>query len=125
MIKSRSLLYIIDNCGGRKVKCIKLFNKYSTGYATIGDVILVSLKSYRKAIKNRKVKRKSIYLALIVTLRKKIRRYNGMVINSLNNNVVLLTKERNLIGKRIRGSVFMELRQKGFSRIVSIAENVI
>ena len=125
MIKSSTNLYVIDNCGGRKVKCIKLIKKEPWSYATVGDLILVSVKSYRKIIKNRKVKKNSLYLGLIVSTKKYINRLTGFSLNSLWNCVVLLNKERTLIGKRIRGTVFSELRYKGYSRIVSIAENVI
>lgn len=125
MIYPKSNLIIIDNCGGRRVECIKLLNKSALGFASVGDLILVSLKTYRKIIKKRKVKKKSLYLALIVTTKKVVNRYNGSAVYSYTNNVVLLNKEKMLIGKRIRGSVFMELRQKGYSRIASIAENVL
>ncbi len=125
MIKPSSILYIIDNSGGRRVKCIKLLNKSPKSYSTVGDLILVSLKTYRRVIKKKKVKKNSIYLALIVSTRKFINRANGISVSCLENNVVLLNKEKALIGKRIRGSVFSELRQKGYIRIASIAENII
>lgn len=125
MIKPSSILYIIDNCGGRRAQCIKLLNKSPLGYSSVGDLILVSLKSYRRLIKKKKVKKNSIYLALIVSTKKSVNRLNGSSISCLENNIVLLNKDKVLIGKRIRGTVFSELRYKGYLRIASIAENII
>jgi|SaaInlStandDraft_5_1057022.scaffolds.fasta_scaffold18312_3 large subunit ribosomal protein L14 len=125
MIKPSSQLYIIDNSGGRRVHCIKLLKKSPKKYASIGDLVLVTIKTYRKAIKKRLINKNSIYLGLIVSTKKKVNRVNGLTLSSLDNNIVLLSKDHSLIGKRIRGTVFVELREKGFSRIATVAENVL
>jgi large subunit ribosomal protein L14 len=125
MIKVGSTLIVLDNCGGRRVKCIKLFNKMPNSYSSVGDIILVSLKTLRRIIKKKKVKKNTMYLGVIVSTKKHVKRLNGVSVNSLFNYVVILNKEKNIIGKRIRGCVFHELRFKGFSKVISIAEGVL
>lgn len=125
MIKVGSTLIVLDNSGGRRVKCIKLFNKSARNSSSVGDIVLVSLKTLRRIIKKRKVKKNVMYLGVIVSTKKYVNRRNGVSVNSAFNYIVLLNKEKNLIGKRIRGCVFQELRFKGFSKIISIAESVL
>jgi large subunit ribosomal protein L14 len=125
MIKPTSRLIIIDNSGGRRVVCIKLVNKPPKSYASVGDIILVIVKTYRKAIKKRLVNKKQIYNGLIVGTKKNVNRVSGISLNLLYNSMVILSKDYNLIAKRIRGTVFVELRHKNFTKIATIAENVI
>ena len=99
MIKTTSRLIIIDNSGGRRVVCIKLVNKPPKSYASVGDII--------------------------VGTKKNVNRVSGISLNLLYNSMVVLSKDYNLIAKRIRGTVFVELRHKNFTKIATIAENVI
>jgi len=122
MIQVESKLDIADNSGAKLVNCIKVLGGSKRRYASIGDIIVVSVK---EAIPRSKVKKGEIYRAVIVRTRKEIARDNGSVIVFDNNSAVLLNKSNEPIGTRIFGPVARELRQKNFMKIVSLAPEVL
>ena len=122
MIQMESVLEVADNSGAKRVKCIKVLGGSKRKYASVGDVIVVSVKD---AAPNGKVKKGQIARAVIVRTRKEIRRVDGSYIRFDNNSAVLISKEMEPIGTRIFGPVARELRGKGFARIVSWAPEVL
>jgi large subunit ribosomal protein L14 len=122
MIQVESKLDIADNSGAKLVNCIKVLGGSKRRYASIGDIIVVSVK---EAIPRSKVKKGEIYRAVIVRTRKEIARDNGSIIVFDNNSAVLLNKSHEPIGTRIFGPVARELRQKNFMKIVSLAPEVL
>jgi len=122
MIQVESKLDIADNSGAKLVSCIKVLGGSKRRYASIGDIIVVSVK---EAIPRSKVKKGEVYRAVIVRTRKEIARDNGSVIVFDNNSAVLLNKSHEPIGTRIFGPVARELRQKNFMKIVSLAPEVL
>lgn len=122
MIQVESKLDIADNSGAKLVNCIKVLGGSKRRYASIGDIIVVSVK---EAIPRSKVKKGEIYRAVIVRTRKEIARENGSIIVFDNNSAVLLNKSHEPIGTRIFGPVARELRQKNFMKIVSLAPEVL
>jgi large subunit ribosomal protein L14 len=122
MIQVESKLDIADNSGAKLVSCIKVLGGSKRRYASIGDIVVVSVK---EAIPRSKVKKGEIYRAVIVRTRKEIARDNGSLIVFDNNSAVLLNKSHEPIGTRIFGPVARELRQKNFMKIVSLAPEVL
>ena len=122
MIQVESVLEVADNSGARKVQCIKVLGGSKRRYATIGDVIRVSVK---EAIPNSKVKKGSVMQAVIVRTAKEIRRPDGSYIRFDNNAAVLVNNQREPIGTRIFGPVARELRARQFMKIVSLAPEVL
>ena len=122
MIQMRSILDVADNSGARKVQCIKVLGGSRRCYATVGDVIVVSVK---EAIPNAKVKKGEVTRAVIVRTAKEISRNDGSYIRFDGNSAVLLDKEHEPIGTRIFGPVARELRAKKFLKIISLAPEVL
>jgi large subunit ribosomal protein L14 len=122
MIQMRSILDVADNSGARKVQCIKVLGGSRRRYATVGDVIVVSVK---EAIPNAKVKKGEVTRAVIVRTAKEISRNDGSYIRFDGNSAVLLDKEHEPIGTRIFGPVARELRAKKFLKIISLAPEVL
>jgi len=122
MIQSESLLDVADNSGAKKVLCIKVLGGSKRKYASVGDVIKVSI---REAIPNSKVKKGTVMEAVIVRTAKEVRRADGTYIRFDNNAAVLVNEQREPIGTRIFGPVARELRAKRFMRIVSLAPEVL
>jgi large subunit ribosomal protein L14 len=122
MIQMRSILDVADNSGARKVQCIKVLGGSRRRYATVGDVIVVSVK---EAIPNAKVKKGEVTRAVIVRTAKEISRGDGSYIRFDGNSAVLLDKEHEPIGTRIFGPVARELRAKKFLKIISLAPEVL
>jgi large subunit ribosomal protein L14 len=122
MIQVESKLDMADNSGAKLVSCIKVLGGSKRRYASIGDIIVVSVK---EAIPRSKVKKGEIYRAVIVRTRKEIARENGSIIVFDNNSAVLLNRNNEPIGTRIFGPVARELRQKNFMKIVSLAPEVL
>ncbi|HCP47703.1 MAG TPA: 50S ribosomal protein L14 [Deltaproteobacteria bacterium] len=122
MIQSESLLDVADNSGAKKVLCIKVLGGSKRKYASVGDVIKVSV---REAIPNSKVKKGTVMEAVIVRTAKEVRRADGTYIRFDNNAAVLVNEQREPIGTRIFGPVARELRAKRFMRIVSLAPEVL
>ncbi|MBW1878065.1 MAG: 50S ribosomal protein L14 [Deltaproteobacteria bacterium] len=122
MIQMETVLDVADNSGAKKVRCIKVLGGSKRRYASIGDIIVVSVKD---AAPNGKVKKGELTRAVIVRTRKEIRRKDGTYIRFDNNSAVLLTKENEPVGSRIFGPVARELRAKRFMKIVSLAPEVL
>ena len=122
MIQMTSVLDVADNSGAKKVFCIKVLGGTRRRYATIGDVIIVSI---REAIPGAKVKKGEVARAVIVRTRRELARSDGSFIRFDGNSAVLINKEREPIGTRIFGPVARELRGKKFMKIISLAPEVL
>ena len=122
MIQMESVLDVADNSGAKRVKCIKVLGGSKRKYATIGDVIVVSVKD---AAPNGKVKKGQVARAVIVRTRKEVRRRDGSYIRFDDNSAVLINKETEPVGSRIFGPVARELRARKFMKIVSLAPEVL
>lgn len=122
MIQMESVLDVADNSGAKRVKCIKVLGGSKRKYATVGDIIAVSVKD---AAPNGKVKKGQVARAVIVRTRKEIRRRDGSYIRFDTNSAVLINKDNEPVGSRIFGPVARELRAKQFMKIVSLAPEVL
>jgi large subunit ribosomal protein L14 len=122
MIQVESVLEVADNSGARKVQCIKVLGGSKRKYASVGDIIKVSVK---EAIPNSKIKKGTVTQAVIVRTAKEIRRPDGSYIRFDNNAAVLVTLQNEPVGTRIFGPVARELRAKQFMKIVSLAPEVL
>ena len=122
MIQMTSVLDVADNSGAKKVYCIKVLGGSRRRYASIGDIIVVSV---REAIPGAKVKKGEIARAVVVRTSKEIARPDGSYIRFDGNSAVLINKEGEPIGTRIFGPVARELRAKRFMKIVSLAPEVL
>ncbi len=122
MIQSLSWLDVADNSGAKRAMCIKVLGGSKRRYASVGDVIVVTVK---KAIPNSEVKPKSVCKAVIVRTAKPLRREDGSWVRFDSNAVVLLDKDANPVGTRIFGPVARELRARNFMKIVSLAPEVV
>ena len=119
MIQMRSILEVADNSGARKLGCIKVLGGTRRKYATLGDIIIVSVKD---ALPNSKIKKGDVARAVIVRTRKEVKRLDGSYIKFDDNAVVILKPDsQDPLGTRIFGPVARELREKGFMKIVSLA----
>ncbi|EMS81088.1 MULTISPECIES: 50S ribosomal protein L14 [Desulfotignum] len=122
MIQTETRLTVADNSGAKELYCIKVLGGSKRRYASIGDVIIVSVK---EAIPNAKVKKGDIVPAVIVRTKKEIFRPDGSAIRFDDNSAVVLTKNNEPVGTRIFGPVARELRAKRFMKIVSLAPDVL
>jgi len=122
MIQQTTILDVADNSGAKKVYCIKVLGGSKRKYASIGDVIVVSVK---EALPNSKVKKGDVAKAVIVRTAKEIARPDGTYIRFDSNSAVLVNKENEPVGTRIFGPVARELRAKKFMKIISLAPEVL
>jgi large subunit ribosomal protein L14 len=122
MIQMQSRLRIADNSGAREVMCIKVLGGSKRRYASIGDIIIVSIKD---ALPNSKVKKGDVAKAVVVRTIHKLRRPDGSYIRFDDNSAVLINAAKEPIGTRIFGPVARELRGKQFVKIVSLAPEVL
>lgn len=122
MIQMESVLDVADNSGAKRVKCVKVLGGSKRKYASVGDIIVVSVKD---AAPNGKVKKGQIARAVIVRTKKELRRRDGTYIRFDTNSAVLINKENEPVGSRIFGPVARELRAKAFMKIVSLAPEVL
>ncbi|MFZ1416421.1 MAG: 50S ribosomal protein L14 [Defluviicoccus sp.] len=122
MIQVESNLDVADNSGARRVQCIRVLGGSKRRYASVGDVIVVSVKD---AIPRGRVKKGEVMRAVIVRTAKDIRRADGSVIRFDRNAAVLINKQGEPVGTRIFGPVTRELRAKGYMKIVSLAPEVL
>jgi large subunit ribosomal protein L14 len=122
MIQMQTNLDVADNSGARRVMCIKVLGGSKRKYATIGDVIVVSVK---EAIPRGRVKKGEVIKAVIVRVRKDIRRPDGSVIRFDRNAAVLVNNQMEPVGTRIFGPVPRELRAKNHMKIMSLAPEVL
>lgn len=122
MIQLRTVMNVADNSGAKKVRVIKVMGGSHRRYATIGDIIKVSVI---EVIPNTDVKKGMVRNAVVVRAKKEIRRPNGTYIKFDENAAVLLNDAREVVGTRIFGPVGRELRGKNFMKIVSLAPEVL
>lgn len=122
MIQMQSVLSVADNSGAKKVQCIKVVGGSKRRFASIGDIIVVSIK---EAIPNSKVKKGDVHHAVIVRTAKEIARKDGSYIRFDGNAAVLVDNIKNPIGTRIFGPVARELRAKNYVKIISLAPEVL
>jgi len=122
VIQMTSVLDVADNSGAKKVFCIKVLGGTRRRYATVGDVIIVSI---REAIPGAKVKKGEVARAVIVRTKRELARPDGSFIKFDGNSAVLINKENEPIGTRIFGPVARELRAKRFMKIISLAPEVL
>ena len=122
MIQSESNLEVADNSGARRVQCIRVLGGSRRKWASIGDVIVVSVK---EAIPRGKVKKGDVHRAVIVRTAKEIHRQDGSAIRFDRNAAVLINPQGEPIGTRIFGPVTRELRAKRFMKIISLAPEVL
>ena len=122
MIQMQSNLDVADNSGARRVQCIKVLGGSKRKTASVGDVIVVSVKD---AIPRGKVKKGDVHQAVVVRTAFPVRRPDGSVIRFDRNAAVLINKQQEPIGTRIFGPVVRELRAKKFMKIISLAPEVL
>ncbi len=122
MVQVSTVLDVADNSGARRVQCIRVLGGTRRRYASIGDIIVVSVK---EAIPNSKVKKGTVVKAVVVRTAKEIGRPEGSYIRFDNNSAVLIDNQREPVGTRIFGPVARELRAKKFMKIISLAPEVI
>ncbi len=122
MIQSETRLVAADNSGAKELYCIKVLGGSRRRYASVGDIIVVSVK---EAIPGSKVKKGDVLKAVVVRTKKEVGRADGSYIRFDDNSAVLINNAREPIGTRIFGPVARELRAKNFMKIVSLAPEVL
>jgi len=122
MIQEETNLVVADNSGAKKVRCIRVLGGSGRQYASVGDLIVVSVKT---AIPNGTVKKGEVSRAVIVRTKKEVRRNDGSYIRFDENAAVLLNAQGEPRGTRIFGPVARELRDKKFMKIISLAPEVL
>jgi large subunit ribosomal protein L14 len=122
MIQTQTRLKVADNSGAKLLSCIKVLGGSKRRYASVGDIIVVSVK---EAMPNSKVKKGDVARAVIVRTAKGLRRPDGSYIKFDDNSAVLINQQMEPIGTRIFGPVARELRAKNFMKIISLAPEVL
>jgi len=122
MIQVQTELRVADNTGAKIVECIKVLGGSKRRYASIGDIIVVSVKD---AIPNGKVKKGTVHKAIVVRTKYSVQRNDGSKVKFDNNAAVLIDEKGEPIGTRIFGPVTRELRIKGQTKIISLAPEVL
>lgn len=122
MIQTQTRLKVADNSGAKLLSCIKVLGGSKRRYASVGDIIVVSVK---EAMPNSKVKKGDVVRAVIVRIAKGLRRPDGSYIKFDDNSAVLINQQMEPIGTRIFGPVARELRAKNFMKIISLAPEVL
>jgi large subunit ribosomal protein L14 len=122
MIQEQTKLTVADNTGAKKVMCFRILGGTRRRYASIGDIVVASVKS---AIPNSAVKKGEVVRGVIVRTKKEVRRSDGSYIRFDDNAIVLLDDKEEPLGTRIFGPVARELRDKQFMKIVSLAPEVL
>ena len=122
MIQMQTFLDVADNTGAKRVQCIKVLGGTHRRYASIGDIVVASVK---KAMPGSELKTGTIIKGVIVRVKKNTRRKDGTYIRFDHNALVVLDQDGNPRGTRIFGAVGRELREKNFLKIVSLAQDVV
>lgn len=122
MIQPQTLLNVADNSGARELMCIRIIGAGNHRYAHIGDVIVAVIK---EAVPNMPLERSEVIRAVIVRTCKELKRDNGMIIRYDDNAAVVIDQEGNPKGTRVFGAIARELRQLNFTKIVSLAPEVL
>ena len=121
MIQTESVLDVADNSGAKKILCIKVLGGSKRRYASVGDVIIASVK---ESAPNSRIKKGEVTRAVIVRTSKELRRKDGSYIRFDTNSAVIVNKDGEPVGTRIFGPVARELRAKNFMKIASLAKEV-
>nr|YP_009244013.1 ribosomal protein L14 [Sporolithon durum]AMK96255.1 ribosomal protein L14 [Sporolithon durum] len=122
MIQNQSHLNIADNSGARKIMCIQVLGSSNPKYARVGDIIIGVVKD---ASPNMNIKRSDIVRAVIVRTKQTMHRIDGISIRFDDNAAVIINQENNPRGTRVFGPIARELREKNFSKIISLAPEVV
>ena len=122
MIQMQTILNVADNSGAKKVACIKVLGGSKRRYASLGDIIVVSVKD---ALPNSKIRKGDVVRAVIVRTKKEVKRLDGSYIKFDDNSAVLINPQGDPVGTRIFGPVARELRAKRFMKIISLAPEVL
>ena len=122
MIQTETLLKVADNSGAKMIKCIKVLGGTRRRYASLGDIIVAAVKV---AEPRRSVKKHDVVKAVIVRQRKEFRRVDGSYIRFDDNAAIVLDSGKNPKGGRIFGPIARELKEKGFSKIINLAKDIV
>lgn len=122
MISVQTRLKSADNSGAKEIMCIRVLGSSNRRYATVGDVIVASVK---KAIPNAPIKKGEVVKAVIVRTKKEVKRQDGSYIRFDENAAVMIDNQNNPKGTRVFGPVARELRDKNFAKIISLAPEVL
>ena len=122
MIQERTILTVADNSGARKIRCFRVLGGYRRRYASLGDIIVASV---RDAIPQAPIKKGDVVRAVVVRTAKEVRRPDGSYIKFDYNAAVIIDNNKEPKGTRIFGPVARELREKNFLKIVSLAPEVV
>ena len=122
MIQSFTRLNVADNTGAKEIMCIKVLGGSKRRYASLGDVIVASVK---KATPTGKVKKGSVVKAVVVRTKKELQRENGSLIRFDDNAAVIIDAKKEPVGTRIFGPIAREVRHEGFQKITSLAPEVL
>ncbi|CAL0313823.1 unnamed protein product [Lupinus luteus] len=122
MIQPQTHLNVVDNTGARELMCIRIIGASNLRYAYIGDIVVAVIK---EALPNTPLERSEVIRAVIVRTCKELKRSNGMIIHYNDNVAVIIDQEGNPKGTRIFGAIARELRQLNFTKIVSLAPEVL
>ncbi len=122
MIQPFTRLKVADNSGAKEIMCIKVLGGSKRRYASVGDIIVASVK---KALPNGKIKKGQVVKAVIVRTKKEVQRENGSLIRFDENAAVIIDAKKEPIGTRIFGPIAREVRYEGFQKITSLAPEVL
>lgn len=122
MIQAESRLRVVDNTGAKEALCIKVLGGSKRRYASVGDIIVVSIK---EALPQGSIKKKTVQKAVIVRIAAEVRREDGTYVRSDDNACVIVNEDGEPKGTRVFGPVFRELKNKGYQKILSLAAEVI
>ncbi|CCP38125.1 50S ribosomal protein L14 (plastid) [Chondrus crispus] len=122
MIQNQSYLTVADNSGAKKIMCIRVLGTSNPHYASLGDIIIGVVKD---ALPNMPIKKSDIIRAVIVRTKKTLRRKDGMSVRFDENAAVIINQDNNPRGTRVFGPIARELRDKNFSKIISLATEVV
>jgi len=126
MIQQQTILKVSDNSGAKTVRCIKVLGGFKKKFASLGDIIVVSIQKLRNKLKKiSKVKKKEIYKAIIIRIKVSSRKKNGFYLKFQENSVALINKQGNPVGTRIIGPIPKTLKKKQFQKFVSISSGVV
>jgi large subunit ribosomal protein L14 len=122
MIQPFTRLKVADNSGAKEIMCIKVLGGSKRRYASVGDIIVASVK---KALPNGKIKKGQVVKAVIVRTKKEVQRENGSLIRFDENAAVIIDAKKEPVGTRIFGPIAREVRYEGFQKITSLAPEVL
>lgn len=122
MIQERSLLRVADNSGAKSIRCFRILGGSKRRYARVGDIIVASVQV---AEPRKSVKKKDVVKAVIVRTKQNMRRKGGLYVRFDDNAAVILNPKKEPVGTRIFGPIPKELKEKGFEKIVSLAEDIV